>query len=138
MDTFSREQRSEIMRHVHSRDTAPEMAVRRITHALGFRYRLHVRDLPGCPDMVFPARRKVIFVHGCFWHQHGCEASALPASNRAYWLRKLQRNADRDKRIAAELRRAGWKVLIIWECQIRNRANLTKKILHFLAGERDE
>ncbi|WP_083894345.1 DNA mismatch endonuclease Vsr [Nocardia tenerifensis] len=117
----SAEQRSRTMRAVRSRDTAPEMAVRRYLHAVGLRYRLHDRRLPGKPDLVFPGRRIVLFVHGCFWHQHpGCPAAARPASNTEYWTRKLDGNVARDVRRREELEADEWTVLVIWECQIRN------------------
>lgn len=119
------EQRSRIMRAVHSRDTAPEMVVRRFLHAAGLRFRLHDQRLPGAPDLVFPSRRVALFVHGCFWHQHpGCKAAARPKSRQDYWHRKLDGNVARDARHAAELAAAGWTVLIIWECETRDRQRL--------------
>jgi len=132
MDTFSPMQRSEVMRRVHSKDTKPELSVRRLLHGLGYRYRLHVRDLPGQPDLVFPARRKIVFVHGCYWHGHHCEAAALPASHRAYWEAKQQRNRARDARHARALRRAGWHVLTLWECQMKNTETLAARLVRFL------
>lgn len=137
MDTFSPEQRSGIMRRVRSEGTKPEMVVRRLAHRLGFRYRLHVKELPGHPDLVFPCRGKIIFVHGCYWHGHGCPSSTLPRSHRKYWEAKQKRNAGRDKRNLPELRRAGWSVLVIWECQIGNRKRLTRKLIRFLSEKRD-
>ncbi|MFB8277222.1 very short patch repair endonuclease [Nocardia colli] len=120
------QQRSRTMRAVRSRDTAPEMAVRRFLHAAGLRYRLHDRRLPGKPDLVFPRRRIVLFVHGCFWHQHpGCPRSARPASNTEYWTSKLDGNIARDLRRHHELEAEGWRVLTIWECQTRDRSALT-------------
>ncbi|TXF11165.1 very short patch repair endonuclease [Pelomicrobium methylotrophicum] len=119
------EQRSRTMRAVHSRDTAPEMAVRRFLHASGLRYRLHDRRLPGVPDLVFPSRKTVVFVHGCFWHQHpNCPAAARPQSRTDYWTRKLEGNIARDARHRTELESAGWRVLVIWECETRNREAL--------------
>lgn len=133
MDTFSNAQRSEIMRRVHSKGTAPEVAVRRLVSAMGFRYRLHSEKLCGRPDLVFGPLRKVIFVHGCFWHGHSCPAANLPASNRTYWYRKRRRNLDRDRAVKRELRRLGWKSLVVWECQIK--APRTKyRIRAFLVG----
>ncbi|MFQ6397615.1 very short patch repair endonuclease [Nocardia sp. KC 131] len=115
------EQRSRTMRAVPSRDTAPEMAVRRFLHAAGLRYRLHDRRLPGKPDLVFPSRRIALFVHGCFWHQHpGCPRSVRPASNTDYWTSKLDGNIARDACRREELEAEGWCVLIIWECQTRD------------------
>lgn len=106
--------RSENMRRIRSKDTRPEMAVRRIVHGLGYRYRLHRKDIPGKPDLVFPRHRKVIFVHGCFWHQHpGCQDGRLPKSNTSYWGPKLKRNVERDKTALAELSSLGWEVLVI-------------------------
>jgi DNA mismatch endonuclease, patch repair protein len=119
---------------VRGKDTSPELAVRHLIHHLGFRYRLHVRGLPGTPDLVFPGRRKIIFIHGCFWHGHACRAGRkAPRSNMAYWASKLQRNRNRDRRVQAQLRRSGWNVLSIWECQIRTDvSSVIDKITHFL------
>ncbi len=105
------------MAAVRSKDTTPELVVRRLVHAMGFRYRLHVESLPGCPDLVFPRLRKVILVNGCFWHMHTCRRSRIPSSRRGYWVKKLERNASRDKRNLRLLRKAGWYVLVAWECQ---------------------
>ena len=138
MDTFSPQQRSEIMRRVRSEDTKPEMTVRRLVHGRGFRYRLHVKDLPGHPDLVFPRTKKIVFVHGCYWHAHGCPASELPESHRDYWEAKLQRNAERDKRNLRELRKVGWDVFTVWECQTRNLERLTRRLVRFLSEKRDE
>ncbi|WP_227834099.1 very short patch repair endonuclease [Nocardia macrotermitis] len=123
------EQRSHTMRSVRSQDTGPEMAVRRYLHAAGLRYRLHDRSLPGKPDIVFPSRRVIVFVHGCFWHQHlGCPASARPASNTEYWTRKLDRNIERDIRNRSELEAHGWSVFTVWECQIRHEDTLSQLV----------
>jgi len=116
-DTFTRAERSRIMALVKSKDTTPELAVRRLVHEMGFRYRLHVRSLPGAPDLVFPRLRKVIFVSGCFWHMHTCGRCRIPEARRAYWVAKLARNAARDTRLRRKLRRLGWHVLVVWECQ---------------------
>jgi len=118
-DTFTKSERSRIMAAVKSKDTAPERLVRRLVHSLGFRYRLHDRSLPGTPDLVFPRLRKIINVSGCFWHMHGCAHCRIPSSHRRYWNAKLRRNAARDKRVQRSLRRAGWGVMVIWECQTR-------------------
>jgi len=118
-DTFSEAERSRIMRAVKSENTTPEMVVRRLAHSMGYRYRLHVRALPGNPDLVFPRLRKIIFVHGCFWHLHGCSRTRVPSSRRDYWVPKLEGNRARDRRVRRALRRAGWRVLIVWECQTR-------------------
>jgi DNA mismatch endonuclease (patch repair protein) len=105
------------MAAVKSRDTTPELIVRRLAHALGYRYRLHLRSLPGAPDLVFPRLRKVIFVSGCFWHRHTCGRCRIPATRRSYWLAKIDRNAARDLRVQRALRRLGWGVMVVWECQ---------------------
>lgn len=123
-------------------DTSPEMSVRRIAHALGYRYRLHRSDLPGCPDLVFPSRRKVVFVHGCYWHWHAapsCKLSRLPKSRLEFWLPKLRANQLRDSRNVRALRSAGWGVLILWECQLGNRAKVEKRLTQYLGDgyERD-
>lgn len=123
------------MARVRSKDTSPELAVRRVAHALGYRFRLHRRDLPGTPDLVFPRLGKVILVHGCFWHQHACSAGCrMPKTNIAFWRRKLEGNAARDKRHIAKLRRMGWSVMVVWECQTRNRDRLAARIRRFLGG----
>ncbi|MGH9446455.1 MAG: very short patch repair endonuclease [Terriglobia bacterium] len=134
MDVFSPAQRSEIMRRVRSKDTKPEIIVRRLVSFMGFRYRLHSKVLSSHPDLVFNRLRKVIFVHGCFWHGHSCRAAQLPASNQAYWKVKRARNTARDRRVQRELNRHGWKCLVVWECQANmNRAR--KRIRAFLAGD---
>jgi len=126
-------ERSRTMRAVKSNDTSAELEVRRIAHHLGYRYRLHRKDLPGKPDLVFPGRRKVIFVHGCFWHQHqGCNRSRKPKSNQNYWQPKLQRNVERDARVQAELADMGWDVFIVWECEVKNTDLLKERLLGFL------
>jgi DNA mismatch endonuclease (patch repair protein) len=113
--------RSAIMRSVKSRDTKPEMAVRRFVHSLGYRFRLHRKSLPGNPDIVFPRLRKVVFVHGCFWHGHECARGArVPKSNREYWTAKIARNRERDQRNRILLQDEGWGVFIMWECQINS------------------
>ena len=124
--------RSRMMASVRSKDTAPEMRVRRMAHSMGYRYRLHRRDLPGKPDLVFPVRKKVIFVHGCFWHQHDCKGSHLPKSNKAYWLPKLKRNRARDGEHLVSLRAAGWKCLVLWECELKTDAALRRRLSKFL------
>ncbi|NKK96522.1 DNA mismatch endonuclease Vsr [Rhizobium leguminosarum bv. viciae] len=121
------------MRRIRSKDTAPEMAVRRLVHAMGYRYRLHGRAVPGKPDLVFAGRRKVIFVHGCFWHQHpGCPDGRLPKSNGAYWLPKLERNVQRDSRALDQLSALGWQALVIWECETEDMPVLGEKLKSFL------
>jgi DNA mismatch endonuclease, patch repair protein len=126
--------RSENMRRIRSSDTVPEVAVRKITHRLGFRFRLHRRDLPGKPDLVFAGRKKVIFVHGCFWHQHSCREGRVPSSNSDYWAPKLGRNVERDTAALRGLHALGWSTLVIWECELKDEAALTEKIRTFLSG----
>jgi DNA mismatch endonuclease (patch repair protein) len=125
--------RSEMMASVKSKDTTPEMLVRQLLHGLGYRYRLHRADLPGKPDLVFPRRKKIIFVHGCFWHQHGCVFSHLPKSNVSYWTPKLERNRVRDFEHLEALRADGWRCLVLWECQLNNQERLTRRLSKFLA-----
>lgn len=132
-DVFDIAKRSDIMSRVRDKDTGPELAVRRLTFSLGYRYRLHRKDLPGKPDLTFPRLRKVIFVHGCFWHGHHCTAGAPPSSNSAYWLPKLARNKKRDKRNLRALRKLGWKCLVVWECQLKNPSTVQKRIERFLS-----
>lgn len=132
-DTFTKSKRSQIMRQVRSRDTKPELIVRRLLHRLGYRYRLHDGALPGKPDLVFPSRGKVVFVHGCFWHQHRCRRGRrAPATNQDYWLTKLARNKERDRRNRQRLRRDGWDVLAVWECQMRDADSLADRLVTFL------
>jgi DNA mismatch endonuclease, patch repair protein len=126
-------QRSQVMAAVKSRDTQPELYVRRIAHRLGFRFRLHVEELPGTPDIVFPRLKKIINVHGCFWHSHRCRhGQRSPVLNASYWQCKRARNVVRDRRVRRQLRRIGWQVLTIWECQLRDVDRVTKKIADFL------
>lgn len=123
------------MKAVRSKDTYPEMIVRRLTHKLGYRFRLHSKDLPGSPDLVFPTRRKVIFVHGCFWHRHsGCKRSTLPATRLDYWQAKLERNVARDVRNVADLLEQGWQSMTIWECEVApsKAGKLTDQLRSFL------
>lgn len=133
MDVLSRSERSVRMGLIRSRDTKPELAVRSLVHGMGYRYRLHGKDLPGKPDLVFKARRKVIFVHGCFWHLHrGCPNCRPPKSRRDYWKPKLERNAERDKEVRVRLRRLGWRSLVVWECELTNHVSLSRKINDYL------
>ena len=121
------------MRAVKSKDTGAEMIVRRLVHSLGYRYRLHRKDLPGVPDLVFPSRRAVIFVHGCFWHQHDCSRGArIPKTRRGYWVPKLRKNQERDRCHQDRLRTTGWRFLIVWECQIGDRSDLALRLRRFL------
>jgi DNA mismatch endonuclease (patch repair protein) len=126
--------RSRTMRAVKSKDTQPEWLVRRLLHAAGFRYRLHAKDLPGKPDLVFPSRRKVVFVHGCFWHGHDCpRGDRQPKTNTDYWQAKIGRNKARDVEHLAALRARNWQVLTVWECEIKERG-LLARLAKFLGG----
>lgn len=138
MDTFSPEKRSSIMASVLSKDTAPELIVRGLVFALGYRYRVHVKELPGKPDLVFSRRRRVILVHGCFWHRHRCRRAGIPLTNTAFWEAKLTRNKERDRRTARLLSAQGWKVLTVWQCQTKNQAALQKRIAEFLGPLRQK
>lgn len=122
------------MRRIRKVDTKPELVVRRTAHRLGYRFRLHRRDLPGTPDLVFPRLRKIIFVHGCFWHQHDCRlGSKRPSTNPEYWLPKLARNVERDRHARKRLADEGWSVLVIWECETKAPDRLERLIKGFLA-----
>lgn len=133
MDVFTKEKRSRIMSKVKGRDTKPERLVRSLLHGMGYRFRLHRRDLPGNPDIVLPKHRKVIFVHGCFWHGHeDCSRSKRPTSNRMFWDEKLNKNIQRDKSNILTLRNMGWTPLIIWTCEIKDIEDLKMKIQNFL------
>ena len=133
VDHLSPERRSRLMQAVKIKNTAPELAVRSLLHALGYRFRLHRRDLPGTPDIVLPGRRSAIFVHGCYWHAHGCRIGAPPKSRLNYWQPKLEANKARDGRKVAELEAVGWRVLVVWQCELRNLKLLTEKLETFLA-----
>lgn len=127
--------RSRIMRAIRSKNTKPELFVRKLLFSNGYRYRLHRADLPGNPDIVFIGRRKVIFVHGCFWHQHDdpkCRISQKPQSNKDYWLPKLERNRKRDQDAQEKLKNMGWSVLVLWECQICSKVSIIKRLKAFL------
>lgn len=123
-DSVSPEKRSDVMSRVGSKDTKPELQIRSGLHALGFRYRLHVRDLPGKPDLVFPRFKSVIMINGCFWHGHSCELYRFPKSNTKYWSEKIRRNVERDAFNIKCIIDAGWRILIIWECAIKRKARL--------------
>ena len=124
------------MKRVKQRDTAPELAVRKLLFSKGYRYRLHGKELPGRPDIVFPGRRKAIFVHGCFWHDHqGCGRATLPKTRTAYWRDRIQKNKDRDTRVIMALRRQGWRVDIVWECEVKRPIDLERRLTSFLEDE---
>jgi DNA mismatch endonuclease, patch repair protein len=131
-DNRTTQQRSQTMQAVHGKDTLPEWIVRRLIHREGYRYRLHPAKLPGKPDIVFPRLRKAIFVHGCFWHAHGCQYGQPPKSRLEYWLPKLEANRARDEAKEAQLRALGWSVLIVWQCETREPDALLPKLLRFL------
>lgn len=124
--------RSANMRAIRSKDMLPELRVRSLVHNLGYRFRLHRKDLPGKPDLVFPSRKKVIFVHGCFWHSHSCKRAHVPKSNVSYWVPKLELNRVRDTKNVNALRAAGWKSLVIWECEARRSFPVVPKVRKFL------
>lgn len=132
-DVLTPAQRRLNMSRIRGANTKPEMLVRRLVHASGYRYRLHARDLPGRPDLVFRSRRKIIFVHGCFWHGHHCRFGRVrPRTNADFWSAKLAGNMQRDRRVRSELRRAGWKILVVWECQLRDRMRTRRRLEVFL------
>ena len=135
MDRVSSERRSEIMSRVRSKDTKPEMIVRRLVHGLGYRYRLHSKDVPGKPDLVFRSRKKAIFVHGCFWHRHeGCPRSSMPKTRVEFWQSKFRDNIKRDQKVYRELHSLGWDYLVLWECEVKDILGLKEKILAFMGN----
>ncbi|MBE0534524.1 MAG: DNA mismatch endonuclease Vsr [Phycisphaerae bacterium] len=136
-DHLSSEHRSWNMSRIRSTNTKPEMTVRSLVHRMGYRFRLHRKDLPGKPDLVLPKYKAVIFVHGCFWHRHrGCKRCTTPVTNEEYWLKKLKGNAERDKRNRRLLKALGWKVIVIWECEARNAEGLRRKVKGKLGNRR--
>lgn len=136
MDTRTSAQRSYIMRSVRRRDTGPEMLVRKICHAMGLRYRLHQKALPGTPDLVFPRHRTIIFVNGCFWHGHHCRKGRLPKTRRNFWVPKIQHNRKRDAKVVKRLRARGWRVLTIWECETKNLERVRVRLANFFRKDR--
>lgn len=134
MDTLKSGERSRIMSLVRAKDTRPEKIVRSLVHSLGYRYLIHVRSLPGSPDLVFPSRRAVIFVSGCFWHRHTCpNGRRLPKTRTRWWREKLEANRRRDQAQHRKLRRRGWRVMVIWECQLRDLPRVARRVKRFLA-----
>jgi DNA mismatch endonuclease, patch repair protein len=131
-DTLSRVRRSWLMGRVGPKNTTPEMAVRKAVHRLGYRFRLHRKDLPGQPDLVFPRLRKAIFVHGCFWHRHDCKKATFPKSNVEYWSKKFHENVDRDTKALEKLKALGWSATVIWECQTINSDELSERLVGIL------
>lgn len=135
MDTLTPKMRSERMSLIHNKDTGPEIRVRHLLHALGYRYRLHSRSLPGHPDIVFTSRRKVIFVHGCFWHRHhGCPLTRWPKSRLDFWVPKLEGNRIRDQRNHELLKEHGWDSYVVWECETADLENLKRQLIQFLGS----
>lgn len=137
-DRINREKRSWNMSRIRSKDTKPEILLRKALHGIGFRYRLHDRNMPGSPDLVFPKYRAVIFVHGCFWHRHGCKWTTIPSSRKDFWTAKFATNVERDKNNRDKLLKLGWRVLIVWECALNgkdfNINNLTSEIKAWLSS----
>ncbi len=134
VDVLTKAQRSRCMSKIKGKNTKPEMVIRRLVHAMGYRYRLHRKDLPGTPDLVFPKYRKIIFVHGCYWHRHDCPYGKVRAkTNAEFWENKIQSNVARDLRYQAELKALGWEVLLIWECWIKEPEMLESTIRNFLS-----
>jgi DNA mismatch endonuclease, patch repair protein len=135
MDIFSKTKRSWIMSRVHGKNTAPEVLIRSLLHRMGYRFRLDYKALPGRPDIVLPRFRKLIFVHGCFWHGHkNCHRATLPQTNIAFWTKKVKGNAERDLKNIRSLRRLGWKPLVIWQCEMRNLEKLERRIVKFISN----
>lgn len=135
-DIYEPRKRSKIMSRIRGRGTKPEIIVRRIAHRLGFRFRLHRKDLPGRPDIVFPRHRAVIMVHGCFWHRHpGCKHASTPKTRESFWKNKLEDNVARDRRNETALRELGWKFMVIWECETKDREAVADRIESFLRQE---
>lgn len=121
------------MASVGSKNTGPELVVRRALHKLGFRFRLHRKDLPGCPDLVFPKLKKIVFVHGCYWHGHRCDYGSLPKTRVSFWKAKIAGNRERDRRVRAQLKKLGWRTFIVWQCQLRKcRTKAIEKLELFL------
>jgi DNA mismatch endonuclease (patch repair protein) len=134
VDQVSRERRSWNMGRIRSDDTRPELEVRSMLHRMGYRFRLHAQDLPGKPDIILPRHRTVVFVHGCFWHQHpGCRRANVPKSNKQYWTVKLERNTRRDRVNIRSLRKLGWRVLVVWECELKNPERLRHRLARSLS-----
>lgn len=132
-DTLSKQARSERMARIRGKDTVPELKVRKLAHKLGYRFRLHRKDLPGKPDLVFASKRKVIFVHGCFWHGHDCKLGRLPKSNVEFWAAKIKRNRERDLRNISDLQALGWEVELVWQCRTRDTKELVLQLQRFLS-----
>lgn len=134
VDRVSPAIRSRIMASVPGKSTKPEILVRSIAHSMGYRFRLHRRDLPGKPDIVFPGRKSLVFVNGCFWHGHECKREKMPKSNKSFWDDKIKNNRLRDERVLSELKKLGWKVLTIWECETKDPEIVKRKLFEFLGA----
>lgn len=137
MDTFSKEKRSEIMSKIKGKDTKPEKIVRSLLHSMGYRFRIHRKDLPGNPDIVLPKYKTVIFIHGCFWHGHDCKVSRVPKTRTHYWIDKFEKNRSRDRKNILDLKQTGWKVCVIWECQTQDFKKIENRIISLLKHDRD-
>lgn len=138
-DTLSPTERSRRMSLIRSKGSAPEMKLRRLVHRMGFRYRLHVKELPGTPDLVFPSRQSVIFMHGCYWHRHeGCKLARLPKSKLDFWKPKLEANKERDSLVRQQLTAQGWRVLVVWECEMADTEKVSSVVRDFLRGMENE
>ena len=136
-DRISVQQRSSNMARVRCRDTQPELVIRSLLHRMGYRFRLHRNDLPGKPDIVLPGRRRIIFVHGCFWHSHeGCRRARVPKTRTEFWTKKLNTNRDRDHQMISKLADLGWATLVVWECELKDNDKLGEKLLTFLGSAR--
>ena len=135
-DTRTRDQRRRIMQSVGTKDTRPEMLIRRKLHGLGYRFRLHRKDLPGRPDIVFSAKHKVVFIHGCFWHGHGCKKGKLPKSRDDYWRPKIESNKARDARVVLALKDLGWTALTLWQCELQDKEQTEHLLCEFLGPPR--
>lgn len=136
MDVLTAEQRKRCMASISGKNTKPELVVRKLIYSLGYRYRLHYSNLPGKPDLIFPGKRKVIFIHGCFWHRHDCKkGKSLPSNNSEFWQKKLADNQARDNKNISDLKKLGWNALVLWECRIGDLKLLTDDLLSYLKGE---
>ena len=135
MDHLTREKRSWNMSRIKAKDTTPEKFVRSALHRAGYRFRLHVKDLPGKPDIVLPKYKTVIFVHGCFWHRHsGCRRATMPSTNKEYWDKKFKRTIERDQTEQLELKNSGWRIIVIWECELNEKSKLDEIVMKFFYG----
>lgn len=139
MDVLTPEQRQRCMASISGKNTKPELIVRKLLFSMGYRYRLHYSNLPGKPDLVFPGKRKVIFIHGCFWHRHDCKkGKSLPSNNSEFWKKKLAENQSRDSRNIIDLKKQGWNTLVIWECQIGDLQSLADNLHSYLQAKNEE